>query len=138
MKGLSAIALGLLISGLGIYAAAVLTPLAVPLAFRADGSTGHVVALFIMLCITQVFALFAGWVTARCVDDHRVGHAALMATCALAVAICVGAIRWAAAPPWYYVTSWLLLVPVAMLGARSWERIVKRRANAAARNVAAA
>jgi hypothetical protein len=137
MRSVSAIGLGLLLMGLGIYSAAVLPPLAVPQGFAPDGSTTHVVALFIMLSITEVFALFAGWVTARLVEDHRLGHAALMATCALAVAMAVGAIRWSAAPSWYYVTSWLLLIPAALLGARAWVRVVQRKASAAARSLAA-
>jgi hypothetical protein len=137
MRSVLAMGLGLLLTGVGIVGAAVVTPLAVPQAFAPDGSTVHVVALAIMLAITEVFALFAGWVTARLASDHRIGHAALMATCALAIAIAVGAIRWSTAPAWYHVTSWVLLIPAAVLGARAWVRVVQRKASAGARSLAA-
>ena len=137
MRNLSALALGLLIVGLGLYGAAAATPIAYPAAFDGDGATTNALALFVMLSITEVSTLFAGWVTARLVSDHRAGHAILMATVGLATAVLVGAIRWSAAPSWYYVTSWILMPVMALIGARAWERSLRRRGRDATARVAA-
>ena len=138
MRSLSAIALGLLVIGIGLYGAAAATPFAFPAAFDAAGRTTHVVALFVMLSITEVFATFAGWVTARLVADHRAGHAILMATIGLAIAIAVGAVRWDAAPSWYHITSWMLMPAVAALGAAAWERSLRRKSRELPQRIAAA
>jgi hypothetical protein len=86
MRGLFAISLGLLFMGVGLYAAAAVTPTAFPGAFDAQGHTMNVVALFVMLSITLVTAAFAGWITARSAEDHQMGHAVMMATLGLATA----------------------------------------------------
>ncbi len=136
MRNMSALALGLLIMGLGLYAAAAVTPFAYPGAFDAQGATSNIVALFVMLTVTEVSTLFAGWVTARLVTDHRPGHAILMAAVGLTSAVTVGAVRWSAAPPWYYVVSWTLMPFAAALGAKAWERSLRRRGQAVARRIA--
>lgn len=137
MRNIAALALGLLFMGLGLYGAAIAAPLVVPSAFDARGHTTNTMALFVMLTITEVFTMFAGWVTARLVSDHRPGHAVMMATIGLSVAVFVGAIRWSAAPAWYYVTSWVLLPVAAAIGAYAWERTLRRTgARPAARRVA--
>ena len=127
MRSLTALALGLLITGLGLYAAPAVTPLAFPGAFDSTGATSHVVALFVMLSITEVFTMFGGWVTARLVADHRAGHAILMGTSALAIAIAVGAVRWSTAPSWYFIACWMLMPVSAAIGAAAWERSLRRR-----------
>ncbi len=136
MRNLSAHALGLLFMGLGLYGAAAVPPLAYPGAFDGLGYTTNTMALILMLVITAVFAMFAGWITARLVTDHRPGQALLMATIALAIAVFVGAVRWAAAPSWYYVASWCLLPAAAYVGALAWERSLRRKHDARSRRVA--
>jgi len=137
MRGLFAISLGLLFMGVGLYAAAAVTPTAFPGAFDAQGHTMNVVALFVMLSITLVTAAFAGWITARSAEDHQMGHAVMMATLGLATAVFMGAIRWAAAPPWYWATSWILIPVAAAIGAGAWQRTLRRKEPASARRVAA-
>ena len=127
MRNLPALALGLLVVGLGLYGASAVTPIAFPAAFNAQGHTTNLLALIVMLAITEVSMMFAGWLVARTVADHRAGHALLLATMALATAMFTGSIRWAAAPAWYHVVSWALLLPAAMLGVRAWERSLRRR-----------
>ena len=136
MRGVSALAAGLLFVGLGVYGAAAAVPLAYPNAFDSDGRTSNLVALFVMLTITEVSALFGGWITARLASDHRIGHAILMATVGLAFAIAVGAVRWSAAPSWFYIVSWMLMPGAAALGAAAWERTLRRTGRHAARRIA--
>jgi hypothetical protein len=136
MRNVSALALGLLFVGLGVYGAAAATPHAFPAAFDSDGATTNFLALFVMLTITEVTTLFAGWVTARIVTDHRAGHAILMATVGLTSAVLVGAVRWGAAPSWYYITSWMLMPAAAALGAKAWERSLRRKAGDVTRRIA--
>ena len=126
MRGLSAIALGLLVTGLGLYAAAGVTPIAFPAAFDAQGHTTHPVALFVMLSITLVTTAFGGWLTARLSEDHLLGHALMMVTIGLVSAVFVGAIRWAAAPAWYHIASWALMPVAAAIGAAVWKRTLLR------------
>lgn len=126
MRNLSAMALGLMVMGLGLFGAAAATPVAFPAAFNAQGHTTFPVALFVMVTITIVSTMFAGWLTARIATDHRVGHALMMASLGLGSAVFVGAIRWAAAPAWYYVVTWALIPPVAAFGALAWERTLRR------------
>ena len=137
MRSLSALGLGLLVTGLGVYGAAAATPLAFPAAFDAAGGTANAVALFVMLTITEVFTMFGGWVTARLVSDHRAGHAILMATIGVAIAVAVGAVRWDTAPPWYHITSWLLMPAAAAIGAVAWERSLRRKGRDMSPRVAA-
>jgi hypothetical protein len=137
MRNVSALALGLLIMGLGLYGAAAVTPLAYPAAFDAQGATSNAVAAFVMLSISVVFTMFAGWVTARLAPDHRLGHALLMAASGLAIAIFVGAVRWGAAPSWYYVATWALIPVAAALGAACLPFMRIERSHAAARRIAA-
>jgi hypothetical protein len=96
-----------------------------------------VVALFVMLSITLVTSAFAGWITARLAEDHLMGHALMMSTLGLASAVFMGAIRWAAAPPWYWATSWILIPVAAAIGAAAWQRTLRRKQPAAVRRVAA-
>ncbi len=126
MRNLAAVALGLLVIGLGIYGAAAVAPLAFPAAFDARGYTTNTLALIVMLAITEVFTMFAGWVTARLVTDHLPGHAVMMAIVGLAVAVFVGAVRWSAAPAWYYLVSWALIPVAGAVGAFAWERSLRR------------
>lgn len=133
MRSLSAICLGLLFMGLGLYAAAAVTPGAYPAAFDAQGHTTNIVALFVMLSITLVTTAFAGWITARLAEDHLMGHALMMGTLGLATAVFLGAIRWAAAPAWYWGTSWALIPLAAALGANAWERTLRRKRPASVR-----
>ena len=137
MRNISALSLGLLCLGLGLYAAAAVTPLAYPAAFDADGSTRNAVALFVMLTITAVTAAFGGWITARIVSDHRLGHALMTATLGLVAAVLMSAVRWDAAPSWYWVTSWMLLPAAAAAGAAAWERTLRRKNRDVSRRVAA-
>lgn len=126
MRNISALALGLLVMGLGLFGAAAVTPLAFPAAFSGQGYTTNVMALCVMLAITEVFTMFAGWATARIVTDHRKGHALLMAALGLTAAVGVGAVRWAAAPTWYYIASWVLIPLAAAIGSAAWERSLRR------------
>jgi hypothetical protein len=137
MRSLSSIALGLLFMGLGLYAAAAVTPIAYPAAFTTLGYTTNPVALTVMLSITLVTTAFGGWITARLAEDHHLGHALMTATIGLVSAVLMGAIRWAAAPAWYHVSSWILIPAAAAIGAMAWERTMRRRAPASARRVAA-
>jgi K+-transporting ATPase A subunit len=126
MRSVLAIGLGLLFAGGGIFAASAVTPLAYPAAFGPGAATSNPVALFVMLSIIGVFSTFGAWLTARSVEHHRLGHALFMSVVALAVAMFVGAVRWAAAPLWYHIATWLLLPCAALLGTRAWERTMRR------------
>jgi len=136
VRNMSAIALGLLVTAFGLYGAPAVTPLAIPAAFDTIGGTTNALALIVMLMTTQVFTAFGGWVTARIVTDHRVGHAIFMAMLGLVAAVLVGAIRWGAAPLWYYAVSWTLMPFAAALGAAAWERTLRRSSSAAERRIA--
>lgn len=138
MRNVAALALGLLFMGLGIYGAAAVAPLAFPAAFDVRGVTSNTLALVVMIAITEVFTMFAGWITARIATDHRPGHALMMAVVGLAIAVFVGAVRWAAVPAWYYMVSWILIPPAGALGAFAWERSLRRNGRGdVARRVAA-
>ncbi len=132
MRNLAALALGLLVMGLGIYGAAAVAPMAFPAAFDVRGSTTNTLALIVMLAITEVFTMFAGWVTARRVTDHRPGHAVMMSIVGLAVAVFVGAVRWSSAPAWFYLASWALIPVSGAIGAYAWERSLRRKGGRAA------
>jgi hypothetical protein len=127
MRNIAALALGLLVMGLGIYGAAAVAPMAFPAAFDVRGYTTNTLALLVMLAIAEVFTMFAGWVTARLVTDHLPGHAVMMSIIGLAVAVFVGTVRWSAAPAWYYLVSWALMPVSGAIGAYAWERSLRRK-----------
>jgi hypothetical protein len=129
MQSALALALGLLVIGVGLFGAAAATPFAFPSAFSDGAMTTDPVALFVMLSITVVFTTFAAWIVARMVSDHRRGHGLVLAAIGVAVAICSSAIRWSTAPYWYHVISWALMPLCCYVGAAAWERTLRRTAS---------
>jgi hypothetical protein len=127
MQSAVALALGLLVIGVGLFGAAAATPFAFPSAFLNNGATTNPVALFVMLSITAVFTMFGSWMVARMVSDHRIGHGLMLSLAGVAVAMCTSAIRWGTAPYWYHVLSWALMPLCGYLGAAAWERTLRRR-----------
>jgi hypothetical protein len=130
MQSALALALGLLVVGLGLFGAAAATPFAFPAAFQDGGQTTNPAALFVMLSISCVFTIFAAWIVARLVPDHRTGHGLMLSAMGVSVAIGVSAVRWATAPYWYHILSWALMPLCGYIGAAAWERTLRRQSAA--------
>ncbi len=137
MRNVSALALGLLFVGIGVFGASAGAPFVFPAAFDAQMRTASPPALFVMLVITEVCVMFGAWLVARIVTDHRVGHALMLAAAGIAVGVFTSAIRWSTAPAWYHVLSWVLMPVASYIGAKAWERTLRRHAAVATNQSAA-
>ncbi len=92
---------------------------AVPGAFREDGSTDSVGMLLLILVLSVVFSVIAGYVTALLAREKTKQHALALGLTLLAVGIFVQIQYWDVMPVWYHLSFLALLVPGVLLGART-------------------
>ena len=92
---------------------------AVPGAFREDGSTDSVGMLLLILVLSVVFSVIAGYVTALLAREKTKQHALALGLALLAVGIFVQIQYWDVMPVWYHLSFLALLVPGVLLGART-------------------
>jgi len=117
--------------GAGFFAVTVLSAAAdvaftqmAPNAFDASGLARADSALFVKLAYETVFALIAGYVTARIAIRRPFLHAGAMAALALAGRALVAVGEWDVRPGWFIAGILLLIFPAALLGAKLslWNR----------------
>jgi hypothetical protein len=89
-----------------------------PEAFDASGHARHVSALFIKMTYETVFALFAGYVTARIAIRRPLAHALGMGALVLAGRSLIAIATWDVSPPWFHAGVLALIIPAALLGAK--------------------
>ena len=92
---------------------------AAPGAFREDGSTDSVGMLLLILVLSVVFSVIAGYVTALLAREKTKQHALALGLALLAVGIFVQIQYWDVMPVWYHLSFLALLVPGVLLGART-------------------
>ncbi len=92
---------------------------AVPGAFREDGSTDSVGMLLLLLVLSVVFSVIAGYVTALLAHEKTTQHTLALGLALLAVGIFVQIQYWDVMPVWYHLSFLALLVPGVLLGART-------------------
>jgi hypothetical protein len=86
--------------------------------FNTDRSTSDVVVLVLLLLLSVVCSLAAGFVTALVARKRWQAMAWVQAIVLLAVGIVVEVGMWKLLPAWYHVVFLLLLVPATLVGAR--------------------
>lgn len=89
-----------------------------PAAFSTDGVARSPLALGLILLLSALFSIAAGYITQRGarVDSLRPGW--LLGGLLLAVGIVVQIQYWALMPLWYHLSFLALLVPAALTGSR--------------------
>jgi len=100
----------------------------VPGAFREDGSTSRPDILFIILALSVIFSVGAGFVTGRLARGREMRHALALGILQLAIGIFVQLQFWDVMPIWYHLTFLALLIPGNLLGGRL---CLRRRARTA-------
>lgn len=86
--------------------------------FNTDQSTSDVLVLGLLLALSVVCSLVAGYVTALVARNSWRAMAWVQATVLLAVGIVVEVGMWKLLPAWYHIVFLLLLVPATLFGAR--------------------
>lgn len=92
---------------------------ALPNAFREDGSTDSAGLLLLILVLSVVFSVVAGYVTARLARAKAKQHGLALGLALLAVGLVAQLQFWDVMPVWYHLSFLALLVPGALLGARA-------------------
>ena len=89
-----------------------------PDAFDAQGHARAASVLFIKLAYETVFALFAGYLTARIAVRKPFMHVLVMAALVLAGRAFIAVATWDVVPLWFNLGVLVLIVPAALLGAK--------------------
>ncbi len=92
---------------------------AVPGAFREDGSTDSVGMLLLILVLSVVFSVIAGYVTALLARAKAKQHALALGLALLAVGIFAQVQFWDVMPVWYHLSFLALLIPGVLLGEKT-------------------
>jgi len=95
-----------------------------PNAFDENGHARADSSLFIKLAYEMLFAFLAGYVTARIAVRRPYFHAAVMGGLVLAGRALIAFAAWDVTPPWFNIGILMLILPVALLGAKlgTWNR----------------
>jgi hypothetical protein len=89
-----------------------------PNAFAAQGGAPAENALFIKLAYETLFALVAGYVTARIAVRKPFTHVLVMAAIVLVGRAFIAVATWDVVPLWFNLGVLVLIIPAALLGAR--------------------
>ena len=89
-----------------------------PNAFDAQGHARAESTLFIKLAYETVFALLAGYLTARIAVRKPFTHVVVMAGIVLAGRAFIALATWDVVPLWFNLGVLVLIVPAALLGAK--------------------
>jgi hypothetical protein len=92
-----------------------------PGSFDAQGHPSSDGTLFVTLGYEALFVLVAGYVTARLAIRRIYAHALGMAAIVLLARAFTVLITWGTAPLWFQLGVLVLIVPMAMLGAKLGE-----------------
>jgi hypothetical protein len=79
---------------------------------RGDGT------LFTIMGYEALFALIAGYVTARIAIRRPMAHALVMGGLVLLGRVPTALVAWSTAPAWFHIGVMLLIVPAALLGVK--------------------
>ncbi len=79
-------------------------------------TTDHTGILLLVLALSVVCSVIAGWVTAAVATRARVGHAVALGILQLAIGIFTQLQYWDAIPLWYHLPFLALLLPGNVLG----------------------
>jgi hypothetical protein len=90
----------------------------VPNAFDAQGHARTETTLFIKLAYETLFALLAGYITARIAVRKPFTHVLVMAAIVLAGRAFIAVATWDVLPLWFNLGVLVLIVPAALLGAK--------------------
>jgi hypothetical protein len=89
-----------------------------PNAFDAVGHAREQSSLIIKLAYETLFAFLAGYVTARIAIRRPYLHAFVMGCIVLAGRALIAVTAWDVTPPWFNLGILVLILPVALLGAK--------------------
>lgn len=90
-------------------------------AFDAQGHARAESTLFIKLAYETLFALLAGYITARIAVRKPFVHVLVMAAIVLAGRAFITVATWDVVPLWFNLGVLVLIIPAALLGARLGE-----------------
>ena len=92
--------------------------LTMPGSFKADGSTDSAAMLLLILLLSVIFSIIAGWITAKLATVNPQRNALILGIILLLVGISVQLQFWEVMPLWYHLSFLGLLIPGAIVGGR--------------------
>jgi hypothetical protein len=129
-RSIGAIAVGFIfIVVLSLGADAVLR-LAMPGSFDTAGRVTQTSILFLMLAYVGAFSISGCYLTARLAPGRPRKHALILGGLGLLFSIPGTVFGWSLAPPWYHITSLVMIMPYAWLGGLLGQRRNARRSGA--------
>lgn len=93
-----------------------------PGSYNEDGSTDSQLLMLLILVISVLLSLLAGYVTARIVGTSTSGPIWALGIVLLAVGLFVQISFWALFPLWYHILFLGLLIPAVLAGSRLFNR----------------
>jgi hypothetical protein len=96
-----------------------------PNAFDEAGHAREDSSLFIKMAYESLFAFLAGYVTARIAIRRPYFHALVMGALVFAGRALIAMAAWDVTPPWFNLGILVLILPLALLGAKlgsTWNR----------------
>jgi len=89
---------------------------ALPDAYDAEGLTRSVAVLSLILVLSVVLSVIAGYLTAAIAGRRAILHAFVFGAVQLAIGVGVQAAVWQQMPLWYHLSFLALLIPASLLG----------------------
>ncbi|MEM1206243.1 MAG: hypothetical protein AAGN66_23630 [Acidobacteriota bacterium] len=93
-----------------------------PESFAEDGSTDSIAILGLILVLSVVYSVLAGWLTARLARRRELLHAGILGAIQLAIGIAVQAQFWDVMPLWYHLSFLGFQLPAYLAGAKLFLR----------------
>ena len=118
LRSIGSIATGFAVwTVLFLGSSALLTAVA-PGAFNSDGSTDSAIMLLVILALSVLFSMFAGWVTFTVDRVRALGSSLILGVLLLAVGIFVQLQYWDVMPLWFHLSFLGALIPGVLVGYR--------------------
>lgn len=95
-----------------------LLSLVAPGAFKPDGSTDSTLLLLLIVTLSVLFSVVAGWITFKVDRVRALGSSLILGVLLLAVGIFVQLQYWEVMPLWYHLSFLGALIPGVLVGYR--------------------
>lgn len=124
LRSISAVVIGFILWTILWLGSNSLLSVITPGSYNEDGSTDSQLLMLVILVISVLLSLLAGYVTARIVGASTAGPVWGLGILLLAVGLFVQISFWAQFSLWYHILFLGLLIPAVMVGARFVNRSI--------------
>lgn len=118
LRSIGSILAGYVVWSLLFLGANAMLSLLAPGAFRPDGSTGSTALLLVILVLSILISIVAGWLTFRVDRVRALGSSLILGVLLLVTGIVVQRQYWEVMPLWYHLAFLAALIPGVLVGYR--------------------